>query len=265
MADPASGYIRLAREGPVGTLLIDRAERSNAWLFQMWGEATDAIAQADSDPDVRVILIRSSSESVFSGGADLDQLAEMTSADDAGARVDAHLAAVEAFLSSLENSPKLVVAVIDGAAVGAGLEVACACDLRVASDRARFGIPAARHGIVIARPDVARLARVVGWAFASELLLTARTIESEEAMRRGLVSNLVSTGALDSAVDQLVKRAAGLSPGSIAEMKRHLQDIWPSHTGDDQGFATSRDALLSPELRSALAGRPRTESIRRDP
>lgn len=261
----ASGHIRLSRDGASATVLIDRPARHNAWLFKMWGEAVDAFAQADSDPDVRVILIRSSGESVFSGGADLDEMYEMVSAENAPERVDAHLDAVETLISSFENSRKLVVAVIDGAAVGAGLELACACDLRIASSRARFGIPAAKHGLVIGRGDVARLARVVGWGYASELLLTARLIESEEALRRGLVSAVVAIEDLESSFEQLIDRLVALSPRSIAEMKRHLQDIWPAHTGEDRGFASARAALLSPELRSVLAERRDTAKRRKDP
>jgi enoyl-CoA hydratase/carnithine racemase len=226
----------------------------------MWQEAIDALEQANAAPETRVILIRSAGGSVFSGGADLDELAELGLAADGEARAQQLLEEVERFLSAIEKSPKLVVAVIEGAAIGAGLEIAAACDMRIASERARFGIPAAKHGIVIARPDVSRLARIVGWAFASELLLTARTIDAEEALRRGLASRVVADKTLQATIDALVERVANLSADSIAAMKAHLHASWPAAGADEEGFAASRAALASVELHSALAGRRRQSS-----
>lgn len=248
-----TGHIRLTVRGHAGRLLLDRPERGNAWLLEMWREATDAIEKLDADPRVRVILLASAGGSVFSGGADLDQMAQLTTGDDAAAGVDRMLADVEGFISSVERTGKPVVAVIRGAAIGAGLEIAAACDMRIASLDARFGIPAAKHGLVINRLNVARLARVVGWAMASELLLTARTIDAEEALRRGLISAAVAD--LDAAAEQLIDRIASLSAPSITAMKRHLQSTWPAGEPDDEAFAASRAGLLSADLRASLAAR----------
>lgn len=246
-----SGFIRLNGDGQMARLVLDRPLRGHAWLIEMWDEAAAAVRLVEGDNSVRVLLLESTGTSVFSGGADLDQLAELATVE----AVEGLLHRAEAFLSSLERSSKVVIAVINGAAVGAGLQIAAACDFRVASRTARFGVPAARLGLVIPRPDVTRLVRVAGPTFARELLLTSRIVDADEALARGLVSAVHDSADLPAHAEAWARGICELSPHSLSAMKRHLLAVSGPAPASRAAFADSIAALLSDELRAALSAR----------
>lgn len=255
-----SGFIRLVCDGDIARLVLDRPLRGHAWLMEMWDEAATAVGLVEEDEAVRVLLIESTGTTVFSGGADLDQLADLAASGDALEIVERLLHRVERFLSCLERSSKVVIGVIGGTAIGAGLEIATACDLRMASRTARFGVPAARLGIVITRPDVARLVRAAGPTLARELLLTARVIDADEALSRGLVSAIHDPADLAEQAQLLARDICELSPRSLSAMKRHLLAVSVSEPADHAGLADSIAGLVSDELRAALNERTKTKS-----
>jgi len=153
-----------------------------------------------------------------------------------------------------------VVAAVSGAAMGAGLEIAAAADLRIASDRARFGIPAATIGIVVTRTDVARLVRVAGAARAWDLLLTGRVLTAEEALAAGLVSLVAPTDRLRERAREFALGIAEQSQASLRAMKRHLLEVAPRAEWDEDAVGPSVDALTSEDLHSRLASRPRKDA-----
>ena len=120
----------------------------------------------------------------------------------------------------IETCPKPVVAVVSGAAVGAGTEVAAACDIRIASDRAWFSIPAATLGIVITRSDIARLVRGVGASMARDMLLTGRRLTAVEAQRIGFVRSVHTPEDLDARAMDLATEIAALDASALAAMRR---------------------------------------------
>ena len=163
--------LSLTRHDGVARVTIDRPVRKHAWSAPMWTEMTGLMSRCAKDDSVRVVLVTSTGDRVFSAGADLEQF---SGADPTAVR--ASLEGVESVMASIEACPKPVVAVVSGAAVGAGTEVAAACDVRIASDRAWFSIPAATLGIVITKSDIARLVRGVGASMARDMLLTGRRL-----------------------------------------------------------------------------------------
>ncbi len=188
----------LTYEGELAWLTIDRPERKHAWSRTMWTEMSALLGECSTNPDARVALITSTGNRVFSAGADLKQF----SGADADSIYDS-LEGVESVMRAIEECPKPVIAVVSGAAVGAGLEIAAACDIRIASEEAWFSIPAAHLGIVITKSDIARLVRGLGGSLARDLLLSGRRLSAVEAERVGFVRSVhASTQLHDSAVDK---------------------------------------------------------------
>jgi enoyl-CoA hydratase len=234
--------VRLAGDGAVARIVLDRPARGHAWLRSMWGEATALVTQLAARADVRAIVLDSTGDRVFSGGADLDELESL--------RGDRTAAALEA-------APQVTIAAMTGSALGAGFLIATACDVRVLSAEARVGVPAAQLGLVLSRPDVARVVRVAGPALAAELLLCARVLSAREALDHGLVSRVEASARVRAAVDELAAEVARLSPRSVGAMKRHLLAVSPAW--DDLGgeLAPSLDGLAAEDLGARIAARRR--------
>jgi enoyl-CoA hydratase/carnithine racemase len=242
--------VRVEVDGPLGRLVLDRPEKGHAWLAGMWTTAARLLEELAGRSDVAVILLDSSGDRVFSGGADLVELASIAGTE-AGASDILHR--IEGVMAAIEAVPQPVVAVVSGTAIGAGLEIAAAADLRVAADTARFGIPAARIGVVTTRTDVARIVRVAGPALAFDLLLTGRILDAHEALASGIVSFVRPAEQLREAARDLALRMAASSPVSLREMKRHLLAVSPAAAWDLDAYRSSVDALASADFRARSA------------
>ena len=157
-------------------------------------------------------------------------------------------------MASIEACPKPVVAVVSGAAVGAGTEVAAACDIRIASDRAWFSIPAATLGIVITKSDIARLVRGVGGSMARDMLLTGRRLTAVEAERLGFVRSVHTPQDLDAAAMDLAAEIAALDASALAAMKAHL-NVVGDVPWDKQSWSASLEAITSATTRKRIAAR----------
>lgn len=198
-------------------LLIDRAERKNAFTVAMW-EALPALVARAVDEGTRVLLVEASG-GVFSAGADLDEFLAM--AEDRALRLRNYEAIVAA-TATLAEAPFATIAVIDGAAAGAGLSIAAACDLRIASRAARFVLPPARLGLVYPKPDLDRLTALIGPARVKHMLFTARSFDAEWASRAGLVEELVAEGRSGEVARTLARMIATNSVFSIRTAKEML-------------------------------------------
>jgi enoyl-CoA hydratase len=158
-------------------------------------------------------------------------------------------------LGAIVDYPSPVIAAVNGAAVGAGMQLAVACDLRVVAAHATFGIPAARIGVLITSPNVTRLIDVVGQAMARDLLLTARTLDVDEAERVGLVQRR-APDALAAARD-LAYEIAALAPLSVAGHKRALDLVAEARRLGSAASSELSDletrAFASDDLREGLA------------
>jgi enoyl-CoA hydratase/carnithine racemase len=198
-------------ERGVATLTIDRPARRNALTMAMWTAIPRLLADLAADPAVRVLQLIGSGDH-FCAGADVDELQEVYGDP---AHADAYHAANVAAEDALANFPWPTVAVIRGACVGGGCQLAIACDLRLAETGARFGIPPARLGVVYPAAPTVRLARLVGPARAKYLLYTAELVTADRAEEFGLVDEVVPGS-------QLADRAAELI-GTIASRSTQTQ------------------------------------------
>lgn len=227
------------RDG-VGVAQIDRPERRNALNADLCGELASCLS---SNTDLGAIVVSATGDRAFCAGADLGRRASDTAGGLEHGGGDSFRPAFEAMLDVIVEYPAPVVAAVNGAALGAGMQLAVACDLRVVAPHARFGIPAGKLGVLISATNVQRLVHVIGHAAARDVLLTARMLEFEDAERVGLVQRR-SDDALGSAIE-LAGDIAALAPLSTRGHKQALNRV---------AEATS----LDPDVLAELAGREAT-------
>ncbi|WP_030327848.1 enoyl-CoA hydratase/isomerase family protein [Micromonospora parva] len=201
--------------GPVATVVIHNPARRNAMTAAMWRQLPELLDRLEPDPDVRALVLTGAGDA-FCAGADLGDLAELLDAGDTSIAVAAE--------ERLARFAKPTVAAVRGACVGGGAQLAVACDLRIAADDARFGVPPARLGLVYPAPTTRRLARLIGPSAAKHLLFTAELIDAERALRIGLVDEVLPADRLAARVDELTATIAQRSPVSIAAAKEIIDD-----------------------------------------
>jgi enoyl-CoA hydratase/carnithine racemase len=224
--------LRVTRENHIVRVGLNRPDRLNAQTPQMWRELAELGAALVDDASIRVLVL-SGEGRAFSSGLDTSVLGDglldapgFGDAPNRGSRdpdpvLDGILRAQDAF-SWLESAPFVTIAALHGYALGAGLQIALACDLRVASQSAQLGLLEFRYGIIPDLGATQRLPRLVGLGRAKELVLTAATIDATEAHRIGLVERLVSDDDLAEAVEALAQQLAAQPPLAVRGAKRAL-------------------------------------------
>jgi enoyl-CoA hydratase/carnithine racemase len=209
------------KDGAIGWLVFNNPERRNALTLEMWQGIPDVLRAFDADPEIRVVVIAGAGDKAFVSGADISQFESERSNSEADAR---YSALTDAAFSTLETLPKPTVAMIRGFCIGGGLAVALACDLRIAADDAKFGIPAARLGLGYGFEGVRRLVAIVGPANASEVLFTARHIEAADALRMGLVNKVVSPSELEATARNFAGMIAANAPLTVRASKLAIKE-----------------------------------------
>jgi len=207
--------ILYAKEGGVVTITLNRPESRNALNLEMCEGLLDAAQAAAMDESVRLVLVRGAG-AVFCAGADLKERQGMDEARTRERRMKAFAA-----YSALEALPMPAVAVVNGAAVGSGVEIAGACDFIVATPEAWFATPEAIRGTVGATQ---RLPRVLGLRLAKDLMFTGRRLPAEEALRHGFVSRLVPAAELEKELAVIAKTICDAPPRALAFAKRCVDE-----------------------------------------
>jgi enoyl-CoA hydratase len=242
--------IRFETRGPVGLATIDRQERRNA----LSGELCDELrTQLDAHRDLRAIVITGAG-SAFCAGADLVTRFEPAESG-AEVPVDSFRPAFELVLDAIVDHPVPVVAAINGPAMGAGMQLAVACDLRVAVPGARMAIPGGRLGVHLSARNIWRLAMLAGAGTARDLLLAGHTIDAEDAFRLGIVQRLA-----DDAVEGALAVAgeiAASAPLTVRGHKRALNLVaeaqWLAAPARDEIAALEAGAFASQDLQEGMA------------
>jgi enoyl-CoA hydratase len=204
--------------GRVARLTIDNAARLNSLNTALLQQIVETMTGVAADPGLRLAILSGAGGRAFAGGADL---AEIAGLDHAGAR--RFITLIHRCCGVFRQLPVPVIARIDGFALGAGLELAAACDLRVASDSSAFGMPEVAIGIPSV-VEAALLPRLIGAGRARRLLLTGETIGAAEALAWGLVDIVVPADALDAAVDRLARPILAAGPRALRLQKSLILD-----------------------------------------
>ena len=207
---PTAPLVLLDHSGAVATLTINRPEKRNALNAGVRAELLDALLALIADDEVRVVVLTGAGEKSFVAGADIAEFAERTAVDQA--RAMQRPSALEA----IERSPKPVLAAINGYCLGGGLELAMTCDFRIAARHAVFGQPEINLGIIPGGGGTQRLPRLVGLGAALRMVLSGESISADEALRVGLVEEVVDADQLMTRVIELAQRIASRSPVALA-------------------------------------------------
>ena len=217
-----NGYILLRNDSPVATVTLNRPEQRNAISFAMWTELTALLRRLDADREVRCVVLTGAGDTAFSAGADISDFEEYRS-DSAKGRVYNH--AVDGLLETVAEIGTPVISMIRGFAAGGGCELAVATDLRIAAEGSRLGIPVARLGITIGHREMYGLVNLVGKGNALYILLSGRLLDAEEALRIGLVNQVVPDEKLEEVTYKLAADIAGLAPLSHAVNKKTMNQV----------------------------------------
>jgi enoyl-CoA hydratase len=201
------------RRGRVAILTVNRPDKRNALDSRVKAALLAAVDAIGRDREVRVVVITGAGEKAFVAGADIAEFAQRTAVD------QYRVLRAPSVLEAIERSPKPFIAAINGYCLGGGLELAMACDLRLASATATFGQPEINLGIIPGGGGTQRLPRLVGLGRALRLVLTGDAIASDEALRIGLVEELVAPGELMTRALEIAERIASRSPVAVAAAK----------------------------------------------
>ncbi len=219
-------------------VVLDRPERLNALDLACWRRLAEVFRELDSDLGLRCVVLRGVDERAFAAGADISAF-ERERADVDQARIYAHT--MHAAMEAVMHCRHPVVAAIAGVCVGGGLELACACDLRIAGESARFGVPVKRLGLTMSYRELEVLLRLVGPAHAAEILLEGRIFGAQRAREMGLVNRVVPDGELMTEVAATTARIAAGAPLVARWHKkfiRRLMDPTPLSSAElEEGFA----------------------------
>ena len=204
--------VRLTIEGRVATIVFDRPEMRNALSLAMYDELSAACGRIAATPGLRAAVFRGAN-GAFVAGTDIAEFRSFENGED-GVRYEGRL---ERGVAEVETLPVPTLAVIDGPATGGGLMIATACDLRVASSRARFGVPVARTlGNCLSRANLTRLERAFGQGRTRRMLLLADLLDADEALAAGFLAALAEPDGLEIRVAEILGKLLANAPLTLA-------------------------------------------------
>ncbi len=203
-------------DGALGHVIFNNPERHNAVSLEMWDAAEQALSTFAEDDAVRVVVLSGAGGKSFVSGADISKFEKERGSKDATTHYNARLKVV---YDLIENYPKPTIAMINGHCIGGGLNLATCADIRIASAKSKFAMPAAKLALGYPFDAVRRLTNAVGPAAAKQLMFTAKAIDAEAALRLGLVQEVLDEDALAARVDELAGTIAGNAPLTIRAMK----------------------------------------------
>jgi enoyl-CoA hydratase/carnithine racemase len=204
------------KEGNVGYMTFNNPERHNAVSLDMWDAASRIMDDFAKDNDIRVVVITGAGGKAFVSGADISKFEKERSNEEAVARYNEIVAKAN---DALYHFPKPTIAMIRGYCIGGGVGLAVCCDLRIASDNSKFGIPAAKLGLGYGFPGIKRLSDLVGPSFAKELFFTARQFDAAEAYAMGLINRVLPVDELEAYVRKYADTIGGNAPLTVNAVK----------------------------------------------
>ena len=214
-------------------ITINRADRRNSFTLDMWKEFTAMMRGLNERDDIRTVIIRGAGDKAFSSGIDLAELAaggksitDPESWEEIG---------IEEAMHSITEFRYPVVAMVNGYAIAGGCELALHCDVIVAADTARFAMPLAKIGLMVPFPLAQRLVNAVGVTYAREMLYTGRMVSAAEALKMGMLSDVVPLAELETRAQAIAEEIAGNAPLSLEGIKQTLSRCFAHEREIDYG------------------------------
>ena len=241
------------KDGAIGWLTFNNPERRNAVSLDMWEAIPRVLDDFSADAAIRAIVLTGAGDKAFVSGADISQFEKQRSTAESIAHYDAMGEKAQA---ALKMCDKPTIAMIRGYCIGGGLAIAMLCDLRVCSDDARFGIPAAKMGLGYRASSMKNLVDIVGAAYAREIMITARQFSPEEALRMGLVHKVVAIAELEKTTRDYCDMIAANAPLTMRAAKRIIREVsaakydveacaaWVKECFDSEDYREGRRAFM---------------------
>ena len=218
------------RDG-IGRITFNRPQARNALTFAMYERLAEICQDANTDPDIKVLILTGAGDKAFASGTDINQFRAFKTPEDA---ID-YEARNDRVLGVLEQCHVPTIAAISGACTGGGAGIAACCDLRIGTKSAKFGFPIARTlGNCLSMANYSRLAALLGPARVKDVIFTARLVEAQEALSLGLLSEVVEdAAALQQRADELARLLAGHAPLTLRATKEALRRLQPRLSSDE--------------------------------
>ena len=238
------GEVRYRRDGEVATVIFDRPAARNAMTWRMYEQFGEACARIRNEAGLRVAVFRGAGGKAFIAGTDIAQFQAFRGGDDG----IAYETKMEGYIAGLEALPLPTLAVIEGFAIGGGLAIAAACDLRIATPGSHFGVPIARTlGNCLSMANYARLVAALGASRAKRMLLLAENLPAAEALAAGFLSEIVEAPDLDRRVAELTALLAHHAPVTMRVSKEAIRRLL--HAGLPDGDDLVRACYGSDDFR----------------
>jgi enoyl-CoA hydratase/carnithine racemase len=230
VATPQAEKMLSRKEGSVGYVIFNNPERHNAVSLDMWKMAGEMLDEFRNDDNIKVVVVTGAGGKAFVSGADISRFEKERSSEDA---VKHYNEVVDKSYRAFHEFPKPVIAMIRGYCIGGGMGLATCCDLRIATEKSTFAVPAAKLGLGYGYTGLKRLVDVVGPSFAMEIFYTARQFTAAEAVTMGLVNRVVPDGELESYVKNYADTIAGNAPLTIKAVKVVVSEMMKDESKRD--------------------------------
>ena len=224
------------KNGPVGRLVFNKPAKRNATSSDMWEAIPVILDDFEKDPAIRVVVVTGAGDQAFVSGADISEFEKARSTPEQIAHYDK---IGEVANGRLAKCSKPTIARIRGYCVGGGVAVSLTCDIRIASDNCKFGVPAARLGLGYRAGGIKTLMDVVGPAYAKEIFFTGRMFSAQEALGMGLINRVVPDAELDAYVDNYCKLIGENAPLTMHAAKRTVEELTRLDGKPDFGRTTA--------------------------
>ena len=221
------------KEAGVGYVVFNNPERHNAMSLEMWATMGRIMEDFAKDDSLRCVVLSGAGNKAFVSGADISRFGEERSSEEAVAHYNE---TTEKASHALYAYPKPTIAMIRGYCIGGGLATALNCDIRIAAEGSRFGIPAAKLGLGYAYEGINKLVGVVGPAYAREIFYTARQFTAEEALQMGLINRLVPADELEGYVKNYCDTIAANAPLTIRAAKQITREVLKDESQRDMAL-----------------------------
>jgi len=224
------------KNGPVGRIVFNKPAKHNATSSDMWEAIPVILDDFEKDPALRVVVVTGAGDKAFVSGADISEFETARSTPEQIARYDK---IGEIANARLTRCSKPTIARIRGYCVGGGVAVSLTCDIRIASDNCKFGVPAAKLGLGYRAAGIKTLMDVVGPAYAKEIFFTGRMFSAQEALGMGLINRVVPDAELDAYVDNYCKLIGENAPLTMHAAKRTVEELTRLDGKPDFGRTTA--------------------------
>lgn len=218
---PTDKMISKAEDG-IGYMIFNNPERHNAVSLEMWQAALEIMADFTANRSIRVVVLGGAGEKAFVSGADISKFQDERQQADALA---IYQTTTEKVYETLQSMPMPTIAMINGYCIGGGTAIAACCDIRIAAENAKFGIPAARLGLGYGLSRAKPLVDLIGPAYAKEMFFTARQFDAAEAKEMGLVNRVVPTTELKKTAADMARTIAANAPLTIKAAKLAVGEV----------------------------------------